>query len=175
MLMMAAPAYAADHRAANAYDDNILFIAAPYLNASDIAGNAPTITIPRHAIASLSIQNISDYQWRISVISIPAYREKTAILQILDTAGPRLSAHGDLIVPLPGRAAPARCVDMMQQPLWLHTIRLGMSKFTWHAPALTPAAVARAMAEHKRRARLARRMADRAFYFGYDTNNDALK
>ena len=40
----------------------------------------------------------------------------------------------------------------------------------WHTPRLTAA-----MRAERQRRRLARSMAERAFYFGYDTNADALK
>ena len=57
-------------------------------------------------------------------------------------------------------------------PLWLAIKQAGPA-YRWHAPLLSPAA-ARA-AQQAREARRARRMADRAFYFGIDVDNDALK
>jgi hypothetical protein len=170
-MLLSAHAYAADYQAAS--DDNIRFIALPYLHAFDMTENKPTITISPE-----NRQNLTDYQWRISAISIPDYREQTGILQMIDTMqapAPRLSAYGHIIVPLPERAAPLRVIYLAQQPLWVHMFTSGISRLTWHAPALTPVAAALAIAEQQRRARLAKRMADRAFYFGYDTNNDALK
>jgi len=44
---------------------------------------------------------------------------------------------------------------------------------SWHAPALTPALADAAKLE--REARHAQRMADRAFYFGVDADNNALE
>jgi len=70
---------------------------------------------------------------------------------------------------------PFRPVAPDSAPLWLHSQPTHASKSTWHTPALTPAMAAELRAERKRNARLAKKMADRAFYFGYDTNNDALK
>ncbi len=172
-MLISAHAYAADDQAAIASDDNIRFIALPYLQAFDMTGNKATIVISPE-----NKQNLTDYQWHIRAISIPAYREQTGKLQMIDTmqaSGPRLSAHGHIIVPLPARAAPLSSIALAQQPLWIHMFKTGISNRTWHAPALTPVAAALAIAEQKRRAKLAKRMAERAFYFGYDTNNDALK
>lgn len=173
MMLMAMHACAAGHQTASASDDSIRFIALPYLHAFHSNGHEPAITIrPEYQ------QDMINYQWRISAISIPAYREKTGILQLADSrqaSGPRLSTDGYLIVPMPGRAAPLIISDLAQQPLWLHIFNTGISTLAWHPPALTPAASALAIAEKKRQARLAKRMAERAFYFGYDANNDALK
>lgn len=60
----------------------------------------------------------------------------------------------------------------MRAPLWL-AIDQAAPAGRWHAPLLSPA-VARA-AQQEREAQRARRMADRAFYFGLDVDNDALK
>jgi len=167
-------ACAADHQAAMNSGGSIRFIALPYLHAFHVSGREQTIMLNRTG----NTQQISDYQWRISATSISAYRQATSILQTIDTiqaSGPRLSAYGHIIVPLPNRAYPLRRVDMAKIPLWVRMTRVDISHLAWHAPALTPKAAAQAIAEQKRKARLAKRMADRAFYFGYDTNNDALK
>lgn len=60
----------------------------------------------------------------------------------------------------------------MHAPLWLAIDQAGPAS-RWHTPLLTPT-VARAV-HQEREARRARRMADRAFYFGVDADNDALK
>ncbi len=80
-----------------------------------------------------------------------------------------------IIIALSNRSIPLRLVDLVQQPIWTRMNIIEHSSLVWHAPALTPKALALAVAEQQRKARLAKRMADRAFYFGYDTNNDALK
>ncbi|EAU56200.1 hypothetical protein [Mariprofundus ferrooxydans] len=59
----------------------------------------------------------------------------------------------------------------MRAPLWITIDQVPAGR--WHPPLLTPA-VARA-AQQAREAQRARRMADRAFYFGIDADNDALK
>jgi len=70
---------------------------------------------------------------------------------------------------------PFRPVAQNRAPLWLHSQPIHATRAVWHAPALTPGIAAELRAQRKRNARLAKKMADRAFYFGYDTNNDALK
>jgi len=79
-----------------------------------------------------------------------------------------------LVAMLTHSAFAANSFGNERKPLWLQWIKPDSSKQTWHAPVLTPVA-AKDLAEEKRKARLAKRMADRAFYFGYDTNKDALK
>ena len=114
----------------------------------------------------------------ITNAAIPEYRKRSGTLQIIDVkdaSGPKLLFPHHMIIPLPTRPAPVGIFDIERKPLWLHTIKAGVSRLAWHAPSLTPVAAKLAIAEQKRKARLAKRMADRAFYFGYDTNNDALK
>ena len=93
------------------------------------------------------------------------------------TAEPALAFQQKLIIPLPLLPGPVTIHHNQRRSFWLQVIHRSAQKQTWHAPALTPAAAAAALAlaEQKRKANLARRMADRAFYFGYDTNKDALK
>jgi len=170
----AADRYPTDHQATLTSGDSIRFIVLPYLHAFHIRGHEPTIMLSYTG----NRQKLSNDQWRISATSIPAYREESGILQTIDSkqaSGPRLSAYGYFIVPLPNHAAPIRVVDLAQKPLWLHIVKVGISRLAWHAPALTPVQAALDIVEQKRKARLAKRMADRAFYFGYDTNSDALK
>jgi len=71
-----------------------------------------------------------------------------------------------IIIPLSNRSTPLRFTDLTQKSLWTRMNRIEHSSLVWHAPALTPKALAQAVAEQQRKARLAKRMADRAFYFG---------
>ncbi len=123
----------------------------------------------------------SDDQWHITITTIPDYRSDTVLFSAIEQSevtAARLPGGTTITIPLPKQSGPITEDD--QQPLWL---RFEATAFKatepetaqqiyhpWHAPRLTPH-----MAELQRKARLAERMADRAFYFGYDTNEDALK
>jgi len=65
---------------------------------------------------------------------------------------------------------------VLQPPLWL-TINTKnyVSAISWHTPLLTPAVARAGKQLRQHQARRAQRMADRAFYFGIDADNDALK
>ncbi len=85
-----------------------------------------------------------------------------------------------MIIPIhikPPLLLPLQRNSSASSPLWLQYIKQG--QVVWHTPRLTPAVAAQILAKKKRNARqaerLSKRMADRAFYFGYDTNDDALK
>jgi len=103
------------------------------------------------------------------------YTSNRQTIDSAQTSGPRLAADHRVIIPLPTHLGPISTTGIESKPLWIRWPKADRSKRTWHAPALTPALAALALTEQKRKARLAKRMADRAFYFGYDTNNDALK
>jgi len=154
--------------------DHIQFIALPYLSGFHQTGRMQPVIITQ----AQQGQNLRDYQWRITATLIPEFCKRSGTLQIMDTdhaSGPRLLSTHFIFTPLPIRPGPVSISNIARKPLWLHTIKAGLSRLTWQAPALTPVAAKLAIAEQKRKARLAKRMADRAFYFGYDTNKDALK
>ncbi len=154
--------------------DRIQFIALPYLSGFHHSERMQPAIVNQVQYD----QNLSDYQWRITATFIPEYRKRSGTLQIIDVkhaSGPKLLSLRHMIIPLPIRPGPVGIVEIERKPLWLHTIKAGLSRLAWQAPLLTPVAAKLAIAEQKRKARLAKRMADRAFYFGYDTNKDALK
>jgi len=172
LILMPAHICAADHQAASG--DSIRFIALPYLDAFHNTERGQATIISRIG----SRQNLTDYQWRISATSIPDYRSRSDILQIIDpeqTSGPRLVSPGSIIIPLPNIPGPINEAASEKKPLWIQMRQSGITIHPWRPPSLTPVAAALAIAEQQRKARLAKRMADRAFYFGYDTNKDALK
>jgi len=179
-VLLASHAYAADHHPGptSAYaipDHSIRFIALPYLHAFHLTEQNQAVIYIRF----LHTMKFPARQWDMIATAIPEYIQRNGRLQTVDidhASGPRLSPDGtDIIIPLPVPLAPISVSGIERRPLWLQFIKAGIAKQAWHAPALTPVAAALALAEQKRKARLAKRMADRAFYFGYDINKDALK
>jgi len=76
---------------------------------------------------------------------------------------------------LPG---PVKMPQSLRTPRWfaIDSENVGPgSRQDWHAPSLTPASVRIAYLKRERGVRRAQRMADRAFYFGVDVDNNALK
>jgi len=169
-----------ENRKNKTVSDAIHFIALPYLNAFHVdQNNQPDIL--RH---DKNQSDLSDYQWMVSTTSIPEFSHKHGMLDILDSnqhSGYRLTTNlHNMIIPIQTMrtlSLPLHQNDTDSSPLWLRYSKT--DRTTWHAPNLTPAVKARIIADNKRAAqqaeRLAKRMADRAFYFGYDTNDDALK
>jgi len=103
---------------------------------------------------------------------------------IQDKSSPNSSAHQSN---LPLTAAPSDSNDLFSSidlpgQVRIHSgvpliKREADSPHNWHPPTLTPELVAsiKRKREHEQAMALAKRMADRAFYFGIDTNNDALE
>jgi len=146
----------------------IRFIAAAELHACAGASAPSAICLAPGA------RELSEQGWRITLVTIPAYRSGSGVLSLTDDQRPdtpRITNDKSILIPLPAPAAPLTAD--LRRPLWI--IWQQSPHIAWRAPALTPAAAAQAIAERKRQAALAKRMADRAFYFGYDANNDALK
>jgi len=176
LMLAAAPASAADHHEHLFMTHDIQLIALPYLHLYQNR-QAPAMAIERHQY----LQDLSTGRWRITLTSVPQYSSHSGVLRTIDAGqatGPELDFRQVLIIPLPLPPGPVTMAKMQRRPLWLQIDRLQINHVNaqaWHAPALTPAAAALALAEQKRKQRLAKRMADRAFYFGYDTNKDALK
>jgi len=160
--------------------DSMHFIVLPYLNTFHFNhNNQPCIL--RHDKNQF---DLSAYQWVISTITMPEFSSQHGSLNILDDnphANYRLTANRkNIIIPIQTASTltlPLRQHDTGSSPLWLRYSKT--ARTTWHTPSLTPAVKARIIAARKRETqqaeRLAKQMADRAFYFGYDTNDDALK
>jgi len=74
------------------------------------------------------------------------------------------------------RSRPLHPRLLLQPPLWLTINSMhNASASDWHTPLLTPAVARAGKLLRQRQIRRAQRMADRAFYFGIDADNDALK
>jgi len=168
------------HRKNKNISDGIHFIVLPYLNALHVdQNNQPGIL--RH---DKNQSDLSDYQWIVSTTSIPEFSHKRGTLNILDSnqhSGYRLTSNlHNMIIPIQTTrtlSLPLHQNDTGSSPLWLRYSKI--NRTTWHVPSLTPVVKAQIIATKKKSKRmaerLAERMADRAFYFGYDTNDDALK
>ncbi len=173
-MLLVSSATAADYNRHTLTTHRIQLIALPYLHAFHQDGQGSFISIGRHQYR----QDLSTGQWRITITSIPQYSSHNSALLTVDnnqTTQPALAFRQKLIIPLPLPAGSLTIQSIQRQPLWLQISCRDTQKQAWHAPSLTPAVTALALAEQKRKSRLAKRMADRAFYFGYDTNKDALK
>jgi len=173
-MLLVSSATAADYNSHTLTRHRIQLIALPYLHTFYQGRQRPVMSMDRHQYR----QDLSTGQWRITITSIPQYSSHSSALHTVDnnqTTQPALAFRQKLIIPLPLPAGPLTIQSIQRQPLWLQISYRDTQKQVWHAPSLTPAVTALALAEQKRKARLAKRMADRAFYFGYDTNKDALK
>ena len=166
----------ADDALTNSASNSIHFVVLPYLSAFHYDHNK-TPNIIHHEKGQ---QDLSEYNWSIGVTSIPEFRSKHDQLQTLDTdlaTGSKLAAdHHNIHIPIPEKRSlllPLHNTRRSTSPLWLHYTK--SEQTTWHSPKLTPAIAARVIAAKKETDRIAVRMADRAFYFGYDTNEDALE
>jgi len=125
-------------------------------------------------------QALGNHDWDISITPLTDFKNKQDKLKAIDSdqsTGCRLATdHRNIIIPIPEQVAllpPMHGTTSATTPLWLQFINRGRSK--WHSPSLTPMVIAEILAEKKRAEKLSKRMADRAFYFGYDTNDDALE
>jgi len=156
-------------------NSSIYFIAAPY-----------TCTLQHHHNQAFilsnhkSQQDLSNYEWQITTTSInhsTAYNDQVHILDLHPNAVFRLASdHHNIAIPLPQHAPllpPLTTRNQDADPFWIQYINTAHS--TWHTPTLTPQIAAQVLADQKETNHIAERMADRAFYFGYDTNDDALE
>jgi len=160
----------------SASSNSIHFIVLPYLHAVDDGQKQQ----PSIVSAVKTRQDFIDYNWIILVTSLADFSHHQGQLQILDhdqTSGYRLTDHrNSIIIPLVKQTPlllPLQSANSAITALWIQYLKAG--KVTWHSPSLTPNIAAHVLVEQKKTDRLAERMADRAFYFGYDTNDDALE
>lgn len=182
LMLLASPAGAANvqrhlsERQLSMHQSMVL-IALPYLHLLHQSGQKSPLTvlsIDRRQLA----RDLSNGRWRITLTFTPSYNSRNFVLRTIAAdphAEASLSFPQQLNIPWPLPGGPVAVSPAQAEPLWLQISYLGAQKQAWHAPSLTPAAAALALAEQKRNSALAKRMADRAFYFGYDTNKDALK
>ncbi len=160
----------------NAAQSSIHFIALPYLNGFHYDVNNQPVMLS----SNKNQQAMANHDWDISITPLTDFKNKRDKLQTIDSdqfTGCRLATdHRSIIIPIPEQVAllpPLHGTTSATTPLWLQFIKTGNLK--WHSPSLTPMVIAEILAEKKRAAKLSKRMADRAFYFGYDTNDDALE
>ncbi len=177
LILLLIPTLASAKDNSNAPASNsIHFIALPYLNSFHYNhNNQPNIAShlpPKH--------DLSEHHWGISTTSIPDLVSSHGTIQTLDTdqtTAYRLTGDlSNIITPIPETVSllpPMHALSSATAPLWLQYRAL--DKTTWHCPNLTPKAAAQMIAAKKEAQRLSKHMADRAFYFGYDTNEDALE
>ncbi|MDQ6969785.1 MAG: hypothetical protein Q9M16_04685 [Mariprofundus sp.] len=159
--------------------NSIHFIALPYLYAFEHDQHSSAVML-RHDKGQ---HELSHHQWEVSTTSIPEYTTYHGQLNIIDSdhhSHYNMSADlHNIIIPIQKKTTllPLQQRNSASSALWLRYRKKGIA--AWHAPNLTPVVKAQLLAEQKRNTRLAEklaeRMADRAFYFGYDTNDDALK
>jgi len=177
LILLLTPILAFAKDDSNAQTSNsIHFVSLPYLNSFHYDHNK----MPNIAFHVKSTQDLSDHNWTISITSIPDLITSSGTIQTMDTdQNTRYRLADDLrniIIPIPERVAllpPMHALSSAIAPLWLQYIKSKQN--TWHCPHLTPKVVAQILAAKKEAQRLSKRMADRAFYFGYDTNEDALE
>lgn len=67
------------------------------------------------------------------------------------------------------------CQPQVATPIAVPLQPVVISNSSWHAPALTPELASEARIRQQRERARTVRMAERAFYFGIDADNDALK
>jgi len=156
--------------------DSIHWIVLPYLHASH-ENNKQQLTLLHQ---DKSAQHLSHYNWIVLITSMSDFNTRRDNLQALDpyqSMDARLATdHHSIIIPIPEQTSillPLQTSNPLSTPLWLQYVKAG--KTTWHTPHLTPKVATQVRAEQQRTERMAERMAERAFYFGYDTNDDALE
>ncbi len=177
LTLLLMPSLAAAEKDANIKTSNsIHFVALPYLNSFHYDHNRQP-SIVSHL---RSTHDLSDHNWTVTIHSIPGFIKSSGTIQTLDTdqtISYRLTDDlSNIIIPIPEKASllpPMHGLTSATSPLWLQYTTSG--KTAWHCPSLTPNMAAQVIAAKKEAERLSKRMADRAFYFGYDTNEDALK
>jgi len=175
-MLLLPPSLATAENSSNSESHSIYFMALPYLNSFHYDRNKQ----PNIAPHLKSTQDLSDYNWTISITSIPDLITSSGAVQTLDTDQmTRYRLADDLkhiIIPIPEKTKlllPAHGLSSATAPLWLQYIK--SKETSWHSPRLTPAIAAQVLAAKKEAQRLSKHMAERAFYFGYDTNEDALE
>jgi len=177
LILLLTPSLAIAENDAKAQTSNsIYFISLPYLNSFHYDHNKqPNIVSPLDPK-----QDMSEHNWIVSITSIPHFITSHGTIQTLDTdqrTSYRLTYDlSNIIAPIPETTStllPMHGLSSATAPLWLQY--RASDKTTWHCPSLTPKAAAQVIAAKKEAERLSKRMADRAFYFGYDTNEDALE
>ncbi|MFQ5519583.1 MAG: hypothetical protein ACE5E3_06250 [Mariprofundus sp.] len=160
----------------NTHTESIRFIALPYLHISHIDQHGQMVFISHEK----NQQELAEQQWQLIITSIPALRTSGSRIQTLDvefSRDVRIAPDHSIIIPIPkarALAGPLKARASDHTALWLQFLPAKPEPI-WQTPSLLPMAYAKLLQEQQRKARLAEKMADRAFYFGYDENNDALK
>ncbi|RLL50743.1 hypothetical protein D8Y20_11190 [Mariprofundus sp. EBB-1] len=176
ILLLIAPSAASAEENTNAKKNSIHFISLPYLHGFYYDQNKQASIVHN----GISRQDLSDHNWIISVTTIPDLVSTRGNLETMDSdqnTGFRLARNlKNIIIKIPAQASiplPLHRLNSATSPLWLQYTT--SNRTVWHSPNLTPKAMTQRITATKEAERLSKRMADRAFYFGYDTNEDALK
>ncbi|MDQ6997927.1 MAG: hypothetical protein Q9M17_04365 [Mariprofundus sp.] len=176
ILLLLAPSAASAEEDADSKKSSIHFISLPYLHGFYYDQNKQASIV----YAGVSRQDLSDHNWIISVTTIPDLASTRGNLETMDSdqnTGFRLARDlKNIIIKIPEQASiplPIHRLNSATSPLCLQYTT--SKRPVWHSPSLTTKAMTKRITATKEAERLSKRMADRAFYFGYDTNEDALK
>lgn len=124
-----------------------------------------------------SLINEKSRQWILKSYDIPSYRHTGIHLQ----HHLKISSSRDLNISYGGhitlRSAAIKypvALSEQSRAVWL-LLQPTQTTAAWMAPAFSPERAERAMRETLHRAKLKKKMADDAYFFGYSSNSDALE